>query len=80
MPQELLQVGDKIEIRNIFNLFIVEIDRVTKTTAITKPYNKQNSIYKFKRIYYSDNNKGLYKGVATKIPSDNFSTTEYRVI
>ena len=48
--KETLEVGDKIKITNSFGgVYYVEIERVTKTKAISKPYNKAGARSEFKR-------------------------------
>lgn len=70
----LLEVGDKIRIKNEFTDFVVEIERVTKTKAVTKAYNAQGSKYEFDREY-SDR-----EYMTLKNKSNRFNTTDYFLI
>ncbi len=48
--KDTIEIGDKIKITNSFGgSFIVEIERVTPTKAISKPYNTANARMEFKR-------------------------------
>ena len=47
--KETLEVGDKIEISTFMSSMIVEIERVTKTKAVSLPYNSSGAVYEFKR-------------------------------
>lgn len=71
--QKLLEVGDKIRIRNVFNDYIVKIERVTKTKAVSEPYNDGGARWEFKRAYYEGN--GM-----RKIPNERHSMTSYDLI
>lgn len=44
-----LEVGDKIRIKNFIGSYVVEIARVTKTMAITKPMNDEGAVIRFQR-------------------------------
>lgn len=44
-----LEVGDRIKISTWMSSMTVEIDRVTKTKAVSKPYNDAGAVYEFKR-------------------------------
>ena len=44
----LLEVGDKIKVRNAFTKYTVEIVRTTKTQAISNPVNDSGYTLKFK--------------------------------
>ena len=68
-----LQVGDKIRRTNAFSNMVVEIERVTKTQAITKPYNNAGAVYKFRR-------KILGNTCAVLIGADKWDVTEYTLI
>ncbi len=69
MEKTTLEVGDKILCENAFMKMEVEIDRVTKTSAISKPYNKQGALYRFDRTL----------PVRLK-PTPKWNTTEYTLI
>ena len=50
MKKETIEIGDKIKITNPFGgFYTTEIVRVTKTKAISKPYNPNGAINEFKR-------------------------------
>lgn len=70
--EKQLKVGDKIRIENSFNNYVVTIARVTKTQAITEPYNDAGAVHKFRRSYYDE--------YAKKIDSNKWSTTSYTII
>jgi hypothetical protein len=46
-----LEVGDKIKRTNIFGIMVLEIERVTKTKAVTKSYNNGGAIMEFHRNF-----------------------------
>lgn len=70
-----LQIGDKIKVDHPFNKQIVEIERVTKTQAITKPYNDAGARYTFDRETLTDNSVRKIKKDRSK-----WDTTEYTLI
>lgn len=70
---EQLKVGDKIRITNMFRNFVVEIERVTKTQAISKPYNDAGSRYRF-HIGYTN------KEYLRVIGMGKWNTTNYKLI
>jgi hypothetical protein len=72
MEKKTLEIGDKIRVRNIFNNFVVEIERLTKTQAITKPYNSAGATYKFKLELVGGDPKPVGMG--------KWNTTEYSLI
>ena len=72
MEEQTLKVGDRIRIQNWMNDFVVEIARVTKTMAITKPFNSANAVYRFKLKMW-DNKPSLVKEA-------RYSTTQYTKI
>lgn len=39
MKDGRLEVGDKIKIQSIFSIYLVKVERLTKTQAIAKPVN-----------------------------------------
>jgi hypothetical protein len=64
MKEKTLEVGDKILIQNPFMKKVVVIERVTKTKAISKPYNETGAVYEFKRVYYEATNIKPFSPVA----------------
>ena len=71
MEERYLRIGDKIKVDNPYiSSFIVEIERVTLTQAISKPINEQGVRYKFKLHVALD-------GSCIKLPRIKWTTTQY---
>lgn len=68
-----LEIGHKIKVTNYMNNYVLTIVRVTKTRAMSAPYNNAGSYASFKREYL--NPKWL-----TLIPRIKWSTTNYELI
>ena len=73
MEPNKLKVGDKIRIKNFMSDRVVEIARVTKTKAFSKPYNDGGAIYTFKLNYYDSR-------YITNLPKEKFSMTSYSLV
>ena len=69
----MLEVGDRIRIKNWAVDMTVEIGRVTKTKAISKPFNDAGATMQFKIGY--DNPERIHH-----IPKERYSVTEYSLI
>jgi ribosomal protein L20A (L18A) len=72
MEKTTLEVGDIIEISNWASNYTVEIERVTKTKAVTKPYNDAGARHEFKRE--------IDGGRVRPLKSIKWSQTDYKLI
>jgi hypothetical protein len=68
-----LKVGDFVRITNHFVDYTVEIERVTKTQAISKPYNDSGARHKFKLEFFDPD-------YLTVLPRTRFNITRYKLI